>query len=161
MAIVQQVVPQVQSLPIWVEYVRALGTPIAALIGAVIAGFIAYRQMRTASNKLKLDLFDKRMEVYNAARDLVSHEIWNVEITEERLNAITDAINAAPWLLDDKVDAYLNGLKQELRGHRQSRVQPSRSAEDVKKMVADKRESKRKHVAELKAVFDPFLRLAH
>jgi hypothetical protein len=72
MAIVEQVVPQVQSLPIWIEYVKALGTPLAALVAAFIGGFIAYRQMQTAKNKLKLDLFDKRVAVYKAAVDLIN-----------------------------------------------------------------------------------------
>ncbi len=56
-----------EQLPIWTEYVRVLGTPVVALLAASIAGFIANRQWKTARNKLKLDLFDKRIAIYKLA----------------------------------------------------------------------------------------------
>jgi hypothetical protein len=41
--------------PHWTAYVSALGTPIIAALAAVIASLIAYRQWRTAQDRLKLD----------------------------------------------------------------------------------------------------------
>ena len=64
------------NLPLWVEYVKALGTPVVAIVAASIAGAIAYRQLRTARNKLKLDLFDKRMAVYQNAVQLITECAW-------------------------------------------------------------------------------------
>lgn len=39
---------------------------VVALVAAGIAGLIAYRQWRTAHDKLRLDLFDKRFNIYRA-----------------------------------------------------------------------------------------------
>ena len=52
--------------PHWTTLLSALLTPAVAVFGI----FIAYRQWRLAQEKLKLDLFDKRFEVYEAAREL-------------------------------------------------------------------------------------------
>jgi Tfp pilus assembly protein PilN len=61
-----------------VEFWRTAGTIAVALIAGIITGVIQYRQWqtahrqsRTAQNKLKLDLFDKRMEVYTKISEIV------------------------------------------------------------------------------------------
>jgi hypothetical protein len=43
--------------PHWTTYLLAMLTPLIAMIVA----FIAFRQWRTAQNRLKLDLFDRRL----------------------------------------------------------------------------------------------------
>lgn len=51
-----------------------LVTGLNALLTPVIAcavGYIAYRQWRTAHNKLRLDLFDKRLQVYINLRNFL------------------------------------------------------------------------------------------
>lgn len=44
----------------WTAYVSAFGLPIVAAVAAAIA----FYQWKTARNKLKLDLFEKRIAVY-------------------------------------------------------------------------------------------------
>ena len=52
--------------PHWTAYLTAISTPIVAILAALIAGGIAYKNWRTAQMKLKLDLFDKRISVVEA-----------------------------------------------------------------------------------------------
>ena len=52
--------------PYWTQVLSALLVPTIALF----ACYIAWRQWRTAQNKLKLDLFEKRFAVYDTARNL-------------------------------------------------------------------------------------------
>ena len=54
--------------PHWTQVLSALLTPTIAVLVAIIA----YRQWRTAQNRLKFDLFDRRFAVYDAARNLLS-----------------------------------------------------------------------------------------
>jgi hypothetical protein len=54
--------------PAWVAISSALLTPLIAIIVVLIA----YRQWKTAHNRLKLDLFDKRLAIHSAARDLIA-----------------------------------------------------------------------------------------
>jgi hypothetical protein len=57
---------KVDQLPYGIQIVQALGPMVVALVVAAIAGLIAYRQWKTAHDKLRLDLFDKRFNIYRA-----------------------------------------------------------------------------------------------
>lgn len=160
MIVVQQVAPQVQSLPIWIEYVRALGTPIAALIGAGIASVIAHRQMLTARNKLKLDLFEKRVEVYEAASDYISLAGQTNEMEEARGEEIIRLLNTASWLLDEKVQSYLQKLSTEVRNQRQ-KIRTARTSDEKIALVSENKDFRKKHREELREAFAPFLKLQH
>jgi hypothetical protein len=46
------------QLPYWVQYVQALAPAIVAVIAALIAGYIAWRQYETARYRLCLDYLD-------------------------------------------------------------------------------------------------------
>ncbi|WP_426227403.1 hypothetical protein [Pararhizobium sp. DWP3-4] len=56
------------DVPAWIQAMQALATPAIALA----AGVIAYRQWRTAHEKVVLDLFEKRFEVFMSVREIVS-----------------------------------------------------------------------------------------
>ncbi|WP_105437685.1 hypothetical protein [Neorhizobium sp. T25_13] len=56
------------DVPTWIQIVQALATPAVA----IAAGAIAYRQWRTAHEKVVLDLFEKRFEVFMGVREIVS-----------------------------------------------------------------------------------------
>lgn len=49
-----------------------LGPPIGSLVLAAIVAYVAWRQWRTAHNKLALDLFDKRYAVYQRLNEALS-----------------------------------------------------------------------------------------
>jgi hypothetical protein len=160
MSPVQQVIPQVHSLPIWLEYVRVLGTPVAAIFGAAIAGLIAYRQMLTARNKLKLELFDKRISVYTAAVDLLS-TINNLDqISVERFDEIIVSLNGAVWLLDRNADTYLQDLRLEVRELRDKSRLAVKGDEKILAMRENK-DFRERHSKKLREVFEPFLQLGH
>ncbi|MCW0016254.1 hypothetical protein [Rhizobium sp. BT-226] len=56
------------EVPAWIQILQALLTPAIALA----VGVIAYRQWRTAHEKVMLDLFEKRFEVFMSVREIVS-----------------------------------------------------------------------------------------
>jgi hypothetical protein len=60
------------ELPYCVQLVQALGPTVVAVIAAFIAGYIAWRQWRTAHDKLSLDLFEKRFAVYEATKNFLN-----------------------------------------------------------------------------------------
>jgi len=88
----------------WTAYVTALTIPVLVALGA----FIAYRQWRTAQNKLKLDLFDKRMSVYQAVRDTLGHIASRGSISQEQQIKYLSGIQTAKWLFDQELHDYLN-----------------------------------------------------
>lgn len=101
---------EVSQLPLWVEYVKALGTPIVALIAASIAGGIAYRQWVTARNKLKLDLFDRRMAVYMSAVRVLEQIRNGAREGFSEIEKLQDSATAARWLFDIPTAMHLYEL---------------------------------------------------
>jgi hypothetical protein len=150
---VQQIAPQVQQLPEWVEYVKALGTPVAAVIAAAITATIAYRQWVTARNKLKLDLFDKRMEIYRSAIDLMSEIGYHDTILEwDRVNQLGAPFRGARWLLSDEIADYLEDLMEcgyQVAGKEKAVTEAQAEAS----MIAE--------FAKVKELFAPYLALNH
>ncbi len=86
----------------WTAYLSALSVPMIALFGAIIA----WRQTRTARERLKLDLFDRRFAQYDAARQLVVKTlIWRV--SDEDIDRYGIKAREAKWLINAKVARYL------------------------------------------------------
>jgi hypothetical protein len=75
-----------QLRPHWVEIVSRPSTPIVATVAATIAGLIGYRQWRTAQNKLKLDLFERRLAVHTAAMRFLSHIMTEANVGDRELH---------------------------------------------------------------------------
>lgn len=90
--------------PHWSAYFSAL-TP---LVVAAIAGWIAYRQMQTARDKLKLDLFDRRMAVYEAVRDAIGAAVTNAKLTQQQEFDFLMGTRSARWLFGEDVAEYIN-----------------------------------------------------
>lgn len=113
------------QLPVWIEYAKALGTPIAALIaaatgayithkfGAIQAG-IAKRQADTAEfnaniarNKLKLDLLDRRAAVHKTLVQAISTVSTMDKFDQKDEYAYLTGTNGAAWLFDEAVTHYI------------------------------------------------------
>lgn len=54
-------------LPWWMQWAQAIALIIISGLGA----WIAFKQVRIASAKLNLDLYEKRFSVFNATRNLL------------------------------------------------------------------------------------------
>jgi hypothetical protein len=91
------------TTPHWTAYVTAVVVPVIALIGA----WIAFRQSQIARNKLKLDLYDRRFEIYEAVQKTLG------TITAQGKLGLGDevmylsGIQSAKWLFSPEVAAYL------------------------------------------------------
>jgi len=145
--------------PHWTAYLAALLTPTVAVLGS----FIAYRQWRTAQNKLKHDLFERRFSVYDAARTLLASIMTSGKAKEEELFKFLSGTREAKWLLDKNIAEYLyhkaidlQCLASELEGlpigdERSSNV---RKQTEIKKWFL-------KQYEVLDEKFSPFLKLEH
>jgi hypothetical protein len=98
------------QFPEWLEYVKVLSTPIVALVAALVAGSIAYQQWRTARDKLKFELFDKRIAVYQAANEFISDVLKDRGPSDEVLKVFYKKSREARWLFDKPVMDYMDEL---------------------------------------------------
>lgn len=88
----------------WTAYITAFTVPVLAAAAATIA----YRQWRTAQNKLKLDLFDKRMLVYQAARETLGFIATRGSINHEQQIKYLAGIQSSRWLFGPEIHKYLH-----------------------------------------------------
>lgn len=155
------------QLPLYIEYIKALGPTIVALIAASIAGVIAYRQWKTARNKLKLDLFDKRLTIYNTAFEAIK---WMAEPMPENNIAISNLAVSyahARWLLDREVADHLRTLFDRSRNLKKGLSHDFSSMNKEQKLVQihqDFSEARDLVSSELKALddlFAPYLSIQH
>ena len=94
--------------PLWVTTLTAIATPLVAAAAAFVGGLIAYRQWRTAQNRLKLDLFERRHAIYDAALTLLSRIMTSGRVTDTEIVHFVDRTRAAKWLLSDEVLSYFH-----------------------------------------------------
>jgi hypothetical protein len=90
--------------PHWTSYLTAFATPILALV----AGSIAWQQMQTAKAKLKLDLFERRLVVYEGVREYLAVIMRTGVTTPEAERAFLESIHGSKWLFETKLISYLN-----------------------------------------------------
>ena len=90
--------------PHWTTYISPLLVPLVAVFGA----YIAYQQWRTAQNKLKLELFEKRLKIYNSATIFISSVMTSGKASDQELHNLIVGTKEAKWLLSPDVAKYLD-----------------------------------------------------
>ncbi len=105
----------------WIDIIRAVSPVLAALLaggvawkfGSIQAGIArqqaetAAASAKTARNKLKLDLFDRRWAIYSIAIDAMRKAIGNDGWSSDERYQYTVAVLGARWIMDERADEYL------------------------------------------------------
>jgi hypothetical protein len=89
--------------------------PVAWLTGltALLAAWIAYQQYRTAKNRLRLDLFDRRWAVYSALIVLVDTVVRNGRAELSEIFEYSAVTSRAEFLFDKQVVDYLERVRKQ------------------------------------------------
>ncbi|MCW7555699.1 hypothetical protein NX722_24335 [Endozoicomonas gorgoniicola] len=90
--------------PHWTSYISAFLVPLVACIAA----FIAFRQWRTAQNKLKLDLFEKRLSIYHSTTAFISSVMTSGKASDDEIRKFMIGTREAKWLLSKEIALYLD-----------------------------------------------------
>ena len=85
-------------------------TYVLALLGV----WIAFAQWWLARNRLRLDLFDKRMAVFEAMRDAAQATLSNPTMEMEALREFALRTAPACWLFDAEIAAYIKAYRNKL-----------------------------------------------
>ena len=144
------------ELPVWVQYIQALGPTIVAVVVGWIAGYVAWRQWRTAHDRLSFDLYEKRFEVYRATHNLLTTALIHRQVNGDDYRAFFNGIRHAEFLFKEKTTAYLTNIrdkawKAQLQYPKTDKLIDEE--EDILKFLSDQNET-------LEAVFRPYLDLS-
>jgi hypothetical protein len=98
------------QMPLWVEYVQALGTPIAAFIFGAVAALISYKQYQMSVHKYRHDLFERRYKVYAAIADIFGEILREDKVSPEAYSKFVSSVEQAKFLFGDEIKAYIDKL---------------------------------------------------
>jgi hypothetical protein len=145
----------------WLELLKALAAPIIALA----ALRVSRQQVEINASKFRLDLYDRRSEVYAAVKILLG-EFWaDATVTPEGLDRFRKATVQADFLFNDSVSSYI--AQMDRKGQRliastaahyrgaenpPGRPSPLQEMEDLQNWFSAQGPA-------AKAMFKPFLRL--
>lgn len=151
-----------KNQPIWLPYLSGLLTPVVAAFGI----WIAWNQWRTARRKLKLDLFDKRIVVYDAVQHAIGQIMVHGKTSAEVESAYLIGISGAKWLFDKEMDEYLSGELWRLISRLHAVQSEHIGAPAAERLEAVQKQSKvlnemSTHWRSIDSKFYPFLSLGH
>jgi len=100
------------SEPNWaLEAVKLIPT---VILGA-IAVYIAFAQWRTAHQKVVIDLFDRRMRVYEAVNNAIEGALTSSGVTTQDIAAMDKASLDATFLFGGEVKELIQASRKRLR----------------------------------------------
>ncbi|RWO76266.1 hypothetical protein [Mesorhizobium sp.] len=106
------------TLPIWAQWLQAIGPATASIVTAFVAiavWVVAYRQWRTAREKLVLDLFARRFELYVRAKDGVDQVVRDGDARKnDGIQTIARVRVEGEFLFGDDVLNYLARLQKSM-----------------------------------------------
>ena len=82
---------------------------------ACIAVYIAYQQYKTNRDKLRLDLYNKRYEVFYSLMKLLAHILQTAKVEHEQVNEFSREAKEAVFLFDKDISTYLDMVKKKSR----------------------------------------------
>jgi hypothetical protein len=149
--------------PHWTTYLSALLTPTIALLG----GFIAYRQWKTAQNKLKMELFERRLAVYDAVTEYLSLLTGSGRTSLEAEYKFLSGIRGAKWLFDFHISFYLeNTFRDQVNRLAVAQAElDGRPVGDERRHIVETIRSTREWLESqrefIDVLFEPYLALTH
>jgi hypothetical protein len=147
----------------WTEYMSALTTPMLAIFGA----FIAYRQWATSRDELRLDLFERRLVIYEAFRSALGQMYVKGQLNHEDEDKYLAGVAGSLWLFGDDVHKYLvEEFWNKLMEHRLlvSQLQEALQIDERRELAQKKRELREWLLAQNKRsekLFLPYLGFHH
>lgn len=90
--------------------------PSVTLIVGLVAGFIAFQQSLLSRRKLKLDLFDKRYRVYEAAHKFIEKVLSEPEHTDKYLWQFNVGTSDVVFLFGEDIVHYIAEIRKRAVG---------------------------------------------
>ena len=118
------------------DIVRLLSGLLTPLV-AVFVAFIAWQQFKTARDKLRLDLFDRRYRVYRALMELFTTIHVNGTATLDDVGRFGSESDQKRFLFGDDVSSYLTEVRHKaVELHQCQPLIDQRNPDDAKRGAA-------------------------
>ena len=92
------------------EYILHLLTGLLTPVIAILAVIIAWRQYRTAKQKLTLDLFDRRLCIYEEVQNFLLLIIRDADVEFDESRRFRNSVSAAEFLFKKEIVEYIDTI---------------------------------------------------
>ena len=99
-----------QQVPFWFQIIQGLG-PLAI---AAMVGYVAYRQWRTARDRLRFDLFEKRYVIYERIQTIIIAALSAHPPNSEEILDFYRGTRGVEFLFGPEIEIYLGELRDSL-----------------------------------------------
>lgn len=100
------------GLPIWAQWIQALGIPIVGILLSAIAAYIAWQQKRIADIRLQHDLYDRRYKVYDGIRKFLAVIMQTGQVDLKDFYTFLSETSDAVFLFKKEIADYLTEVRE-------------------------------------------------
>jgi len=145
----------------WIEILSALLTPTIAILGI----YIAYQQWRTNRNRLKLELFNKRYEIFTNIKKFIANILSSGLVAQGADIQFLKDTKSVAFLFDDNIANLTNEMyKMANKLHALEKTQKVGIGEKLEKNLDKQDEIKDWFLQQLNNidnVFKKYLKIEH
>ncbi|HWW02434.1 MAG TPA: hypothetical protein VNZ64_22240 [Candidatus Acidoferrum sp.] len=95
-------------MPPWVEIVVKLTPAFITLVIGLIASLVAYLQYKNNRDKLRLDLFEKRLQAFEKLQEFFTYVLREGCVREEALPILAEARYKSRFLFGSEIEAFFD-----------------------------------------------------
>jgi len=97
-------------MPLWVDIAVKLTPAFITLVVGLIASFVAYLQYKTNRDKLRLDLFSKRLEAFEKLQEYLVAVMREGRVEDKSLSILAEARYKSRFLFGPEIEKYFEEL---------------------------------------------------
>ena len=97
-------------MPQWIEIVVKLTPAFVTLVIGAVASLISFQQYRISHDKLRLDLFSKRLEAYEKLQEFFASVLQNGTVENAALHSLAVARYKSRFLFGPEIEAMFDTL---------------------------------------------------
>ena len=92
----------------WIDIIVKLTPAFVTLVLGTVGGFIAYGQYKTNRDKLRLDLFEKRLEAYEKLQLFFNELFKHARVKNDTIPILAEARYRFQFLFGDEIEKHID-----------------------------------------------------
>ena len=98
------------TVPLWLDVIVKLNPAFITLIVGSFGSWIAFSQYQTNKDKLRLDLFEKRLEAYEKLQEYFRYLVREANVIDEAFILLVEARYKSIFLFDQDIADHLEDV---------------------------------------------------
>lgn len=97
-----------QEMPFWLDFIVKLTPAFVSLVVGSFGTYIAFNQYRTNRDKLRLDLFEKRIEAYENLQEYFNYLLRDGCVEDKAISILVEARYKSLFLFGNEITEYID-----------------------------------------------------